>query len=218
MNFLKRVVNIKKEILFQNPDTGIFYRRVAGAVGWPWEPRPGFMVVIGERFAFDQGLQGRPLEVLAEREVDSITALHQGGLEMRKLWACDLWLADLGQEEAVRLFMKMNRNLGLDRQHPLAEPIRLRRAPYNQGKDRLQTLFHLLGTVQSPERKLLSYGPESKLPGYAMGLDQKDLQKPTVQFPPLAALGYAVAELILREPWSETIRSPQVVTAWDIYA
>ena len=208
---IKRVVNHERQIIYQDSDTGKHYRRVVGAVGWPWEPPPGYLVVIGEIYALDRALHGRPLEVLAEREAHSIAAIHQGCLEMRKFWACDVWLADLDQEEAVRLFKQMNRQPGL------SETISLRRAPFSQGEDRIQILFQLLGTVQSQERKLLSYGPESKLPGYAMGLNPKDLQKPAIQFPALAALGYAVAELIIREPWSDADPAPKVVTEWDIY-
>lgn len=214
---MKRVVNLRKEIIFQDTETGKIYRRVIGALGWPWEPKPGFMVVIGERNVLDQGLKGRPLEVLAEREVQSIADLHRGCRELRKQWACDTWLANLEQKEALRLFRKLNQEIvgKLNQENVGPEPIRLAAAPYSQGDGQMQTLFQMLGMVQSPERKLLSYGSGSKLPGYGMGLDARDLQQPAIKFPQLAALGYAVAEMILREPWSGNEAAHRVVNNWD---
>jgi hypothetical protein len=211
---IKRVLNIRKEVLFRDQERQLVYRRVVGAVGWPWEPKPGFLVVIGEQYAYDHGLKGRPLQILAEREVTTIAGLHQGCMELRNQCACDTWLADLGQKEALRLFRNLNR--GLSEGGP--EPVWLTEAPYSQGEGQLQTLFQMLGMVQSQERKLLSYGPESTLPGYAMGLDQKDLKQAAGKFPALAALGYAVAELILREPWSGGSQDKRVITEWDLYA
>lgn len=213
---MRRIQNIRKETIFENPETQQSYRRVVGAMGWPWEPRPGFLVVLGEQYLVDQGLKGRPLEVLAEREVESIPALHQGCLELRKQWCCDIWLADLQQKEAVRLFRQINRGLN-DRRNDI-EPVQLHTAPYSHGAGQLQVLFQMLGMVQSPDHKLLSYGPDSKLPRYAQGLDSKDLKEKAGKFPALAALAYAVAEMILREPWSGKEPSQQVVTDWDCYA
>ena len=113
----------------------------------------------------------------------------------------------------MRLFKKLNGAKGL-----IVEPVRLSAAPYSHGEGRLQVLFQMLGMVQSPERKLLTYGPESKLPGYAIGLDLKDFSQPAVKFPPLAALGYAVAEMILREPWSGMDSKPRVINDWDRFS
>lgn len=216
---MKRLNNIRNEILFQNPESQVIYRRVVGAVGWPWEPKPGYMVVLGERSSFNLGLKGRPIDVLAEREVGSIAAIHQGCLELRKLWACDTWLANLEQVEALRLFRRLNQGQPVNRSDQLValgQPVTLQPAPYSQGDARLQTLFQMLALVQSPDRKLLNYGPDSKLPGYAMGLDQQELQQPAAKFPALSALGYAVAEILLREPWSAGTET-RVVNNWDLY-
>lgn len=214
---LKRIITIRKEAVFLDPETRRVYRRVAGGLGWPWEPRPGYLVVMGELYAYDAGLKGRPLEILAEREAADVGELYRGCLELRRLLACDNWQADLEQGEAVRLFRKLNRQ-AQERgpEGPGPGPVHLRRAPYSQENYRLQTLFQVLGTVQSPERKLLTYGPESRLPGLVMGLDAKDMNQPPGRHPALAALGYAVAEMIFREPW-ERGREPQVISSWDIY-
>jgi hypothetical protein len=214
---MKKLTNLRQEIVFQDQISGRFYRRVVGALGWPAEPQPGFIVVMGERYAMDPGLQARPLDILGEREVDSIAAIHQACLELRKEWACDTWLADLQQHEAVRLFRKLNRPM-TGAWKSTVKPVWLREAPYSQGDGKLHVLFQMLGMVQSPERKLLSYGKGSKLPGLAMALDQKDYQQPAARFPALAALGYAVAEMLLREPWSDVGTEQKVVNDWDRFS
>ncbi len=98
-----------------------------------------------------------------------------------------------------------------------AEPITLRSAPYSHGDGKLQVLFQMLGMVQSQERKLLTYGSESQLPAHAMGLDRDEFNQPAAKFPALAALGYAVAEMVLRQP-REKNSEPKVITDWDRFA
>lgn len=211
---IKKVLNIRQEIVYQNPQAGESYRRVVGGLAWPALPEPGYLVVLGELWAKDEALQARPLRVLAEREGDSIEALYRLSMELRYGCVCDTWLADMNQSMALRMWRRLNQGQGMAM--PL-RPLLLRPAPYSQGDGCLQTLFQILAMVQDPDRKVLSYGQSSKLPGYALGLDAKDMGKPAAHYPPLAALGYAVAEMVMIEP-ADVRRLQQLpVTCWDRY-
>jgi len=201
---IKRLKNLRGETVFKDEGGGAVYRRIVGALGWPQPGQPGFLVVLGENIISNEALKGRPLEVLAERQDDSLEGLHRGCLELRHLWAADRWLADLHQEAALRIFKQLNRELAEGKRLWLSP------APYSEPGGALLTLYQLLAAVSHKNRKLLKFGEGSSLAAAIGALNPEEMRQPASRYPAAAALGYAVAEMVLREPMSFNRKGPQV--------
>lgn len=224
---IKRVLNIRNQVVFQEmpswkaslspvvktepiPRT---YRRILGAMGWPWGTEPGFLAVLGEEFVRTEGLKARRLFLLAEREGASIFDLHRACVGLRQEFCVEEWLAEMeGAQaaEAVRLFYHANRELPQDRELYL-------RAPYYLGVGRRAAdMDQILGQVTQASRQILRFPKGSRLAGYLEAFPLENLTKPAAQFPPLMALGLAVGELVLNEA-PESNQAPKVIDKWDPY-
>lgn len=205
---IKKELNLRQQVIYRDAEADRYYRRLAGGLGWPEKDKPGWLVVVAEGLRRDEGLKGHPLYVVGERECANIEDLHRGCRELRAQLACEVWLADLENKGAKRLFLRGNEELGE------AGRVWLRAGAYSasgklKGLAHLQVIAHLLDTVSREERKVLNFG-ESRLPGMLASLEPQQLGEDLSGWPALAALGYAVAELVLRQP-REQSKGPAVV-------
>jgi len=209
---IKRLETMTKKIIFADEERGFYYRRIVGGLGWPAENKPGYLVVLGEDLVEVTALMGRRLWVLAEQEGAHLEDLHRGCLELRLRCKCDFWLADREQLVELRLFRRLTQDKSLGEM----VGVNLRTAPYSQAGSKLAVLAQILASVTNAERKLLTFGADSNLPAALRAVSAEDLKKEAGNFPSLAALGYAVAEMILREP-ADTGKWDQVRNTWDPY-
>lgn len=206
---IKKVLNIRQQVVYQNPEFGESYRRVAGGLAWPALPEPGYLVVVAEQWARDDGLGARGLRILAEREASTVAELHRGCLEMRKLCQVESWLTDMGRRHEVNLFLRQNQNL------QVRKDVYLEAAPYAREGAKLGLYAQLILELVQPGRKILVFGTDSQLTGYLLGRTAEDMREPAARYPRLAALGYAVAEMVTREPWDAAAPPPKVIRIWD---
>lgn len=209
---IKKSLTIRQDVVYEHPWAGpegksIFYRRMVGGLGWPWGPEPGYLVVLAEETVRNESLKARKLWVLAERQVASIAELHQGCLELRHLFCADNWLAEVQQREAVQIFYQANREL------KLATHIYLQAAHY--AGEKVALIDQLIGQLTQKSRKVLHFGKGSKLSAYLSKMTSEDFNHQVGRFPPLAALGYAVAEMVLREPADPKVLNQKPITTWD---
>ena len=203
-----KVLNTIKQVIFKVKDQEVYYRRVIGGLAWPAPPKPGWLVVIGEDLGVDQGLGTRRLKILAEAPVESIAELHLKALELRHDYQADVWMGHTKNRPEVWQWRQINARL------PMHEELSLRAAPY-AGEAGL-VLFQIIDNQIMPGRKILAFGAESKLAQEFMGLKVDDLKGCVDQEPALAALGYAVAEIILQEPMIAG-KMPAVNRDWNNY-
>jgi hypothetical protein len=206
---IKKVLNVCQELVYVHDDLGESYRRVVGALAWPVLGKPGFLVVLAEYWVFDQGLKARPLRILVSMEKATIQDLHQGCLELRKLCQAENWLADMTKKHEVRHFFQKNRELEMQR------PLSLSAAPYTREGPRLGIYLQMITDMVQVGRKILIFGDQSGLSSYLMARSKEEMEKPASDYPPLAALGYAASEMLLREPWDPRRMAQPPVTTWN---
>lgn len=206
---IKTVLNIQKELVYQNRETGESYRRVVGGLAWSALPEPGYLVVLAESWVKDDGLKARPLKILAERSAPTLAELHRSCLELRRLCQVGSWLTDLRRKQEVALFLRQNRELQLQ------TDVCLHPAPYTREGADLGIYAQLIMELVQPGRKVLTFGAESQLNGYLMARNPEEMREPAAKFPQLAALGYAVAELVIHEPVDRRLLQEKPVTTWD---
>jgi hypothetical protein len=208
---IKKVLNIRQQVVYQNQEFKESYRRVVGGLAWPALPEPGYLVVMGENWVRDDGLNARGLRILAEREAMTIAELHRGCLELRKLCQVESWLTDMAKRQEVNLFLRQNLDLHLRKDVYLAA------AAYAQKSPSLGIYAQLILELVQPGRKVLTFGPNSQLNGYLLARTAEEMREPAGKFPRLAALGYGVAEMVIREPWDPMVKRPPAVKTWDRY-
>lgn len=206
---IKKLLNIRREIVYQDVENKRFYGRIIGGLSWAESIEPGFLVVLGEEFKEDLGLRARRLWLLKEQEGDTVVSLHRLMREMRVSCACDEWVGDKRQEAHLRIFRQENAI-----QASLPAMVSLRMAPL--AGERLGVLLQPIYESLEPERKVLMLGHSRSRDALA-NIERENLKQPAGQFPILAALGYAVAEMVLRQPRRQG-QEPRAISDWDLFA
>ncbi|MCG2772500.1 MAG: hypothetical protein L6277_10485 [Desulfobacterales bacterium] len=93
--------------------------------------------------------------------------------------------------------------------------VSLRSAPFADSSPKVAAYAQMISERTQANRKILYFFEGSKLPGYLLGHTAEETDKPAANYPPLAALGYAVAELIFKEPMDLRIFNQKPITDWD---
>lgn len=196
-------------LLYRDEGRGVYYRRVVGGLGWPEAQQPGFLVVLAEELRPEASLQARRLRVVGELAADTLGALHKGCIGFRKLYQANVWTTDCQNCPEMSLWLRQNQALA-----PEATIYLTQAAPATA---KVQMILQLLKDLMQPSRKILHFGPDGTLPGYLLALAPGDLQEQSRKYPALAALGYAVAEMVLHEPLDQGRTKPQAITTWNPY-
>ena len=206
---IKKTFNFKGHLVYWHQEAGRHYRRVVGGLAWPSPPAPGWLVVLGEEAQRDMGLSARRLWVLAARTGAGLEDLHRGCLELRQQCQSEVWLTQVDHRPEVPRWWLMNRDL------PEEARVFLTPTPY-AGQPAV-VISQLIGDFVLPHRKVLHFGKDSQLAREFLNLQTEDLKRPVDQFPALAALGYAMAEMALRQSQEWQGQQPQVINTWNPY-
>ena len=187
---IKKLLNIRRELVYQDLDSQRFYSRIVGGMAWPAGMLPGHAVVLAEEGKKNVGFQEQKLYLLAEKEGGSIEELMQAMYDLRHVYACERWLGDTSEEGCMAIFRhNMNRQ-------PADNRIALTRAPL--AGEKVQVHIQQVFEVLQKDRKLLVLG-EGQITAQAIRtVRPEDLRRPVAEFPALAALGYALADMLLR--------------------
>ena len=162
---------------YRDTETGCEYRRIFGGMAWP-NVQPGFIVIVGEELDADKSMDEHKCWILAEYE-----SLNPSDLIRR----C---------KEYGGIF-KVERIYGDTKNHPMMEFIRngkvdfyLADAPFMDDETKaVQYYLSLIREMASANKKVLSFGENSKLSGILAGVDQHSVP------PAVLALGYVLAAL-----------------------
>ena len=176
---IKRLVDI---------DSGMSFRRVLGALGWPYAERPGFVVVLGEDFDPDHSLPHSPrhYRILAEHETSDLEELQRICHEFRDDFCLNSILGD--PESPVYEVWRRSQRDGVLINVTL---------PCDFEKIDLNLIAQLVRR-NTEGRKTLHFG-DSKLPGYLTRFVADRLENEVIEhFPPMTAFGFVLAEMELR--------------------
>jgi hypothetical protein len=202
-----------KTPVYLHPEADRDYRRVVGGLAWPFPPRPGFLVVLAEDLRADKQSGLRSLWVIAEKEAEGIMEMHRHCLELSALYQAGPWYGNPANRTLMNLFNRQNREMTEARVKPLV----LMAAPYH---DDPRSLFYYLQTINSLARssqKVLYFGESSQLPSCLINLALEEMSGPAERQPAIAALGYALTSLRMREPLAEVPANYLEKNTWSPY-
>lgn len=203
---IKRMLNLEQKVVFENLENGRLYNEIIGGMAWPYGVDAGCLVVIGREWKMDLGLRTHRLFKLTETEEGGIRELHRAMLGLRETHGCDYWVGDLGQESNLKVFRQANKDIG--------QPLTLHGAI--MAGQKLQAVVQQVYETIRSDRKFLELG-EGLASDALQGVDPKDLRMQVAQFPAVAALGYAVSEMLLRQR-AEKVNSLNVKKDWPLCA
>ena len=194
-------VKIGNEDAFRTREGKLYYSRIVGGLAWPFGEKPGFLVVIAEDFKEDSALNARPLRVLAEREALDLEEMARRYQELLEAFKAAPWIGDPKNTPLMHYFRARVPGFSLSY------------APHYDDPHNLQGYAQLVRTLCAENRKILHIGDHDRIRGNLAALPTGDLKNPAAEFPPLAALGYAVAHLF----YNKKVRVRTVTEMMEIF-
>ncbi|MGE4553715.1 MAG: hypothetical protein AB7D57_11420 [Desulfovibrionaceae bacterium] len=179
------------------------YRRVVGGLAWPFDARPGAVVVLAELAGLEPGMEIHGVEVAAEGVRDDPGALLRLASDWQVRLGCLGWVTGLDAPEMalVHAYNEERRRL---RQPVLscAMPPAVNGTRGFRGYDRLLER-------RTRGQKTLTFGEKSLVAREYKVRQRADLERRLEVFPLLAAFLWALAEIDLNTPAGGTVhRAP----------
>jgi len=190
---IKTPVGESKEYYYQ-VDPYFEYRRIIGGIAWPAESA-GFIVVIGEDYRKDPTLKLRHYRLLDEYEGNDIPALIKKLYDFQSIYKVQNLYGDSNNEMMMKFIFKFNQSLGQRK-----KGVFVSEAPFIDDNHNFKYYAPQIKKMINRATKSLHFGAHSQLPGKLSSLTAIDVDKAKISdYPPIAALGYAVAGL--NEPY-----------------
>lgn len=194
MPFVTFVHGAGAESWYRENAGGRRFRRIAGALAWPFADSPGCLLLLGELFQ-PPVVSGerRHLHVLAEYRTPDVGELLDEAVRLQEDWLCGLWVTPTDDPRIVLLDA---RNSALRRER--RRRIRFVSPPGWEGQSEpLAALY--LGLIQQRivGEKSLQFGRDCTARDEARRLDRSAMQGKLLEHPGAAALFWAVAEMDL---------------------
>ena len=170
---------------YLDKETGRIYRRVNAGVQWPGST-PGTVVILGEELEMDAVLEEHPIWLLAEYENRNPSDIVARCQELKGLVKVERFYGDNSNRPMMALMRRGKAKFSL------------LKAPFIDDPNAHETYLAIIREKSSATHKVLNFGRNSCLPaklasltliqtGHSLGTD----------FPHIAALGYALASLVL---------------------
>lgn len=200
----------------QGPDGNIYYtegkgeyRRVVGGLAWPGA-KPGFACVVAEGFK-DRTLRDYPYYVLAEVEDMGVERLLQKVFDLQCRWKVEEWFGQI--EQAMMHFVY---GFNAQQEDRKMEGVRVQPAPLIEEPACFKFYTDLLfGRLSN---KSLHIGDDKKLSVYLFDLPpDKRVSASPLDYPAVAALGFAVAALKTYEPVQPGALPKKAESDWDLF-
>lgn len=179
--------------VFIDEITGQEYRRIVGGLAWPFGGKPGFAVVVGEALQEDPATKARKLRVLAEVEEHDAGNLLRRCQEWRGRYKVGDWLGDTFNQPMMWILRSFNENME-------GERLSIRTVTQASDPGGLAYFLHMIKECLRQNWKILEFGPQSKLPGYLGQISREEAGACPAEYPPIAALGFAVVKLLTTSP------------------
>lgn len=192
---LKRMVDqFTKDRYWKDPRTGIDFRRIVGGFCWPFDTSPGAFCVLGEVRSVDQHTYTHRVVLLHDEEVSGVDEL------LRRVHSSSVdtgvfdWIARRDVSE-VRLVDQFNRMQSATRQPQL----RLVHPQEGDDRDRFRFWIRLLER-RTMDEKTMTFGESACVRDRLMSLPPGAYDKEPEEFPAVAAMLFALAEIDLHQP------------------
>ncbi len=169
---------------YYHADRYTTFDRIIGAIAWPGE-RPGFVVVVGETTL------GREINrfILAESMTGSFGELLADAVKLQQRFDLDRWNTVFvpGAQQYIDIFNRKAFDSNGVKVMSCQEPM--------EPNDYIQMSIELiLDSVKSGQKNLHFFG-DSSLPAELQGLPTNTSKLKIIDYPAVAALGYAIAYL-----------------------
>lgn len=172
-------------ITYRDTDKGRVYGRIVCGLGWPYAEKPAFVVTLAQDFKKDHSIPFSPyhLYLLEEFESSNLEELYRHCLKCKEEFYATNIMGN--PENSVH---DIFRRCGSGNSYvTVTEPSNLEDIDLNY----VAQLIRRHG-----QHNTLHIGGERSLPGFFQLLRAEDIvSKPIEQFPPIAALGYALSYL-----------------------
>ncbi len=179
---------------FTDDQTGAKYRRIVGGLAWPYGGKPGFAVVIAEDFEEDKSLTGRHLWVLNELEAPDVADLVGRCQDLRDTFQARDWFGTLRNKSMLAVLYHLQKDLGHKDRFSFSP------APHADDSQGLGYYLPVIKEHLRINRKILHFGKDSKMAGYVAQVGPEALNQDPIEYPPIAALGYALSYLVIHKP------------------
>ena len=186
---------ITRERYFLEPVTGIKFRRMLGAIVWPYGELDGCAVVLGETCSRQNivGVRRHDLHKMEEYQSNSPTGLVDKLGLMTNDWMIRNWATPLCDQRAY-LIEDANDELRKQRRHVMRYGDPLGWSGKGEG---LLLFYHALVQRRTENEKTLFLGADSQCAAEIGKLKFEDARMSVLERPSAAALCFAVAEIDL---------------------
>jgi hypothetical protein len=186
----------------QDADTGHKYSQIIGGIAWPYQGKPGYVIVVGEDFIQDESAHARHLRVLKEFESLDVALLVRICQDMQVEYLMDDWYGNLDNRPMVSIYYQLTTN------EAAARRFNIFRASHSSDRQALGYYLSVIKEYLRPGKKLLHFGNGSKLPAYLAQVSTDVMGEKADEHAPLAALGYVVAYFFENQPDDEEEDDP----------
>lgn len=184
---------ITGERYFRDLSSGVYFRRIVGALAWPVEDKPGALIVLGETRSTQNalGIGRHDVHVLEERTHDDVSMLLAYMARMADDWLVRVWATPVADHRAYML-------------DDLAADMRTIRRPAPRYADPqgwsgkgegLMPFYHGLVQRRTMSEKTLFFGEGCEAAVQIGKLQPGDASRKPTDFPAAAALFFALAEV-----------------------
>jgi hypothetical protein len=173
---------------FETADGWQFGRIVSG-LAWPHGGKPGFVVVIAENLNEDPNLRVRHMTVIKEAETSDVANLVQRCQDWQAECQVQEWFSNTENKPLMAAFYQLTQD------QPYQRKFDPSRASHSGDRHGLGYYLPVIKEHLKSNQKILHFGEGSKLPGYLNQMGAEAMSQDPAEYPPIAALGYALSYL-----------------------
>jgi hypothetical protein len=210
MNIIEKKIYEDGERYYFNIETTEKYGEIVGGLAWP-ETKDGSLVIAAVDLFEGTELETRQIRVLAEANESDIDTFLKHALQLQRLFSPFMETIKFYGNTTSLAMMELLDQFNRDRRHRSISPFYLTEAPQLKGPQKLEFYAQLIRKYTQPGRKILHFW-DTALPSYLMGLCTEEISRNILDYPPIAALGYALAVL---STWKPRKRETEVKAKYD---
>lgn len=203
VNIIEKKISTDGEPYYFNTETMEKYGEIVGGFTWP-EASEGFLVIAAVDFFEDAELEARHIRVLKETSESDIHTFLKHALELQKRFSPFMGTIKFYGDTTSLSMMERLDQFNRDRRHKGLDPFYLTEAPQLKDPKKLEFYAQLIRKYTQSGRKILHFCNTS-LPSYLKGLWPGEISNNIFDYPPVAALGYALAVLSTWKPRKRAI-------------
>ncbi|MBW2065013.1 MAG: hypothetical protein JRJ03_08775 [Deltaproteobacteria bacterium] len=181
-------------------DREVEMTRVVAGLGWPAE-KPGFLVVVGEELFFEPPFPKTGVEfryhVIAESEQTDLSKLIKTATASKNRFEIQTYYARLKSSKSKELpalhYLEQHNRTAFAQG---VAPLYVVEAPFAEDRGLLSFHLNVVKGLLRPEKRTLFIPPTSALNAALLEVPDDVSRVKDVDFPAVAALGYAVAALV----------------------